>query len=161
MSRPAPAGPSRRALVLDFGSVISRSLFETHDLTERTLGLAPGTLAWRGPLDPAGDALWQALQRDEITERGYWLQRTREVGALLGEDWSEMRQFVRRARGSDAMAVIRPQALEAIARAREEGHALAVLSNELDLFYGADFRDRLPFLKHFEAIVDATYSGIL
>jgi putative hydrolase of the HAD superfamily len=155
------AVPQRRALVLDFGSVISRSLFETHDLTERALGLAPGTLRWRGPLDPAGDVLWQALQRDEITERGYWLQRTREVGALLGEHWSEMRQFVRRARGSDAMAVIRPEALQAIARAREAGHALAVLSNELDLFYGADFRGRLPFLRDFDAIVDATYSGIL
>jgi putative hydrolase of the HAD superfamily len=38
---------------------------------------------------------------------------------------------------------------------------LAILSNELDLFYGADFRDRLPFLAGFELIVDATYTGIL
>jgi hypothetical protein len=39
-------------LVLDFGGVISRTLFETHDLTERALGLPPGTLTWRGPFDP-------------------------------------------------------------------------------------------------------------
>ena len=36
-----------------------------------------------------------------------------------------------------------------------------ILSNELDLFYGADFRTRLPLLSLFETIVDATYTGIL
>jgi hypothetical protein len=38
-----------QALVLDFGGVISRMLFETHPLTEQALGLAPGTLTRRGP----------------------------------------------------------------------------------------------------------------
>lgn len=151
----------RRALVLDFGGVISRTLFETHALTERALGLRPGTLAWKGPFDPASDALWQAMQRDEISERDYWLARTREVGALLGEDWTQMQQFVRRARGADPQAVIRPEALQAIAQARARGTPLAILSNELDLFYGADFRERLPFLREFNVIVDATHSGIL
>ena len=36
-----------------------------------------------------------------------------------------------------------------------------MLSNELDLFYGADFRQRLPLLEQFDVIVDATYTGIL
>ena len=52
---------SPKALVLDFGGVISRTLFETHDLSEQALKLAPGTLTWRGPFDPAGDrvaVLW-------------------------------------------------------------------------------------------------------
>ncbi|RWF53196.1 MAG: HAD family phosphatase, partial [Mesorhizobium sp.] len=35
MSRPSP-----KALVLDFGGVVTRTLFETHALTERALGLA-------------------------------------------------------------------------------------------------------------------------
>ena len=51
--------PARKALVLDFGGVISRTLFETHDLSEAALGLPPGTLTWRGPFDPASDPLWQ------------------------------------------------------------------------------------------------------
>ncbi len=38
---------------------------------------------------------------------------------------------------------------------------LAILSNELDLFYGAGFRARLPFLADFDVIVDATHTGIL
>jgi putative hydrolase of the HAD superfamily len=38
---------------------------------------------------------------------------------------------------------------------------LAILSNELDLFYGAQFRDKLPFLAQFDVIHDATYTKIL
>jgi len=150
-----------RALILDFGGVITRTLFETHDLTEAALGLAPGTLTWRGPFAPETDDLWRAMQADEITERGYWTRRTAEVGALVGEDWTEMSQFVRAARGADPEAVIRPEFRETVARVKAAGMKLAILSNELDLFYGADFRDKLPFLADFDVIVDATYTGIL
>jgi putative hydrolase of the HAD superfamily len=150
-----------RALVLDFGGVISKTLFETHDLSERALGLPPGRLTWRGPFDPASDAPWRAMQAGEMTERDYWALRMRETGALVGEAWTEFAQFVGRLRGADPAAVIRPEALAAIAEARGKGWRLAILSNELDLFYGADFRARLPFLADFELIVDATHTGIL
>jgi putative hydrolase of the HAD superfamily len=150
-----------QALVLDFGGVVTRTLFETHAMTEAALGLAPGTLAWRGPFDPDGDAPWRDMQAGRITERDYWLARTREVGALVGRDWTRMEDFVVAARSGDPMAVIRPEALAAIAASRTAGVRLAILSNELDLFYGADFRTRLPFLDAFETIVDATHTGIL
>lgn len=150
-----------KALILDFGGVISRTLFETHDLSEAALGLPPGTLSWRGPFDPDHDVLWRAMQADEISERDYWMARTREVGRLLGEDWQDMQTFVRRARGADVDAVIRPEAMAAIRLARAAGCKLAVLSNELDLFYGEDFRQRLPLLGLFHVIVDATHTGIL
>ena len=150
-----------RALILDFGGVISRTLFETHTLSEQALGLPPGTLTWRGPFDPAGDALWREMQADRISERDYWLARTHEVGALLGERWDRMETFVQRARGADVAAVIRPEAVAAIEAARAACCKLAVLSNELDLFYGAGFRDRLPLLQSFDVIVDATHTGIL
>lgn len=150
-----------QALVLDFGGVVSRTLFETHDLTEAALGLAKGSLTWRGPFEPKTDPLWRDMQADVITEREYWHQRTREVGALAGQDWSEMQQFVVAARGADPLPVIRPEALAAIETARKAGIRLAVLSNELDLFYGAAFREKLPFLQDFDAIIDATYTGIL
>ncbi|MDA4848321.1 HAD-IA family hydrolase [Hoeflea poritis] len=151
----------RKALVLDFGGVVTRTLFETHALTEKALGLAAGTLTWRGPFDPDGDPLWQSMQADEITERQYWQQRTREVAELAGKDWTEMAQFVIAARGADPMPVIRPEAISAIDRARDAGVALAILSNELDLFYGAEFRNKLPFLRTFDVIHDATYTHIL
>lgn len=150
-----------RALILDFGGVVTRTLFETHDLTERALGLPVGTLTWQGPFQPESDGLWQKMQAGRISERAYWCERAREVGALVGEHWTEMRQFVRAARGADPAAVIRPEFHAAMDEAREAGVRLAILSNELDLFYGADFRERLPFLAEFDAIVDATHTDVL
>lgn len=149
------------ALIVDFGGVITRTLFETHAMTERTLGLPPGTLSWRGPFAPETDELWTAMQNDEISERDYWAQRTREVGLLLGQHWTEMSQFVRAARGADPEAVVRAEALDAIDAARKQGAKLAILSNELDMFYGADFRSKLPFLNQFDVIADATYTNTL
>lgn len=155
------ATSTAQALVLDFGGVISRMLFETHDLTEQALCLPRGTLTWRGPFDPASDPLWQDMQADRLSERDYWMARTREVGRLVGEEWNAMETFVQRARGADVEAVIRPEAIAIIQAAKAAGKRLAILSNELDLFYGADFRHRLPLLQHFDVIVDATYTGIL
>ncbi|SFJ76749.1 HAD-IA family hydrolase [Bradyrhizobium sp. Gha] len=155
------SAPAESALVLDFGGVISKTLFETHDATEAALGLAQGTLTWRGPFAEDTDPLWSAMQRGELSERDYWLARSREVGRLIGEDWKDMQTFVRRARGADAMLVIRPEAERTIRIARMAGRKLAILSNELDLFYGAEFRRRLPLLEHFDVIVDATHTKIL
>ena len=152
---------NRKALILDFGGVVTRTLFETHDITERALGLPAGTLTWRGPFDPSTDPLWVAMQAREITERDYWMTRTREVGAMLGEDWTDMKTFVQRARGADAELVLRPEARDAILKARQAGVTLAILSNELDLFYGVDFRKRFPLIDLFDVIVDATYTKIL
>ena len=75
----------QKALILDFGGVVTRTLFETHRHTERALGLQPDTLTWLGPFDPSTDPLWVEMQNRAITERDYWMTRTREVGALLGE----------------------------------------------------------------------------
>ena len=150
-----------RALILDFGGVVTRTLFETHPQTEKALGLAPGSLTWRGPFDPAGDPLWRSMQAGEISERDYWRKRTLEVAALVGADWREMSDFVQAARGADPAAVIRPEALDAIRVAKAAGVQLAILSNELDLFYGAGFRAKLPLLDDFDVIIDATYTDIL
>lgn len=150
-----------RALVLDFGGVVTRTLFETHELTEKALGLPTGTLTWRGPFAPDTDPLWQAMQADEISERDYWGARTREVGRMVDEEWDRMETFVKRARGADPEAVVRPEADRAVRLASEAGVRLAILSNELDLFYGPQFRARLALLSLFDVIVDATYTGIL
>lgn len=150
-----------QALVLDFGGVVTRTLFETHAITEAALGLPPGSLTWRGPFDPAGDPLWCDMQAGRIGERDYWLARTREVGRRVGEEWERMETFVTRARGADPDAIIRPEAVAAVAAAQAAGCRLAILSNELDLFYGRALRRRVALLRRFDCIVDATYTGIL
>ena len=151
----------KRALILDFGGVISRTLFETHDETERALGLPAGTLTWRGPFDPPSDPLWQAMQRGELSERAYWLQRSREVGALLGETWGAMETLVQRARGAEPDRIVRPETAALVREAHAAGIRLAILSNELDLFYGRSLRERLPLLQAFDCIMDATYTDLL
>ncbi|MBB3289052.1 MULTISPECIES: HAD-IA family hydrolase [unclassified Rhizobium] len=150
-----------KALILDFGGVVTRTLFETHAETEQALGLPAGTLTWRGPFDPATDPLWVSMQNREITERDYWMERTRETGALIGETWTDMVTFVKRARGADPGLVLRPEARDAILKAKDAGLRLAILSNELDLFYGAEFRKTFPLIDLFDVIVDATYTKIL
>lgn len=151
----------RLALVLDFGGVISKTLFETHTLSEASLGLEPGTLTWMGPFAPETDSLWRDMQAGKITEREYWGVRARETGKLVGKEWDTLPPFLTATRGNDPQSIIRPEALAAISAAKQQGHALAILSNELDLFYGKEFRTRLPFLAEFDLIVDATYTGIL
>lgn len=148
-------------LVLDFGGVISRTLYETHSLTEQALGLPAGSLTWRGPFDPETDPVWVSMQQGEMTEREYWEYRMKETGELVGETWTAFPEFIGRVRGNDPGAVIRPEFLATIKKAKSAGKRLAILSNELDLFYGKDFREKLPFLSQFELIVDATYTGIL
>lgn len=150
-----------RALVLDFGGVISRTLFETHADTETALGLPAGTLTWRGPFAPETDAPWRDMQSGRISERDYWLLRTREVGRLLGEDWHEMQTLVQRARGAEPDRVSRPETVALMREAHAAGITLAILSNELDLFYGAALRQRMAALRDVRVIVDATYTGIL
>lgn len=150
-----------KGVILDFGGVISRTLFETHELTETALGLPNGSLNWLGPFDPSSDSLWQAMQSDQISERDYWQERTKEVATLVGANWAQMSDFVKAARGSEPLEVIRPEAILAIERWKNNNVRLAILSNELDLFYGDKFRGKLPFLDVFDVIHDATYTKVL
>jgi len=157
----APSPPGAQALVLDYGGVISLTAFERHAATERSLGLAAGTLHWRGPFDPEGDPLWCDMLADRISERDYWRLRALEVGRLVGEVWTEARQLMQRSLGDDPVANIRPEAQATVDALRAAGRKVGVLTNEMDLFNGAGFRARLPILAQMHSIVDATYTGIL
>lgn len=150
-----------QSLVLDYGGVICLTAFERHPTTERALGLAPGTLRWRGPFEPEGDALWRDMLADRISEREYWRLRAQEVGRMVGEEWTETRMLMQRTLGDDPNANIRPEATAAVDAVIAAGRRVGVLTNELDLFNGPAFRTRLPILSRMHGIVDATYTGIL
>ena len=150
-----------KALVLDFGSVISLTRFETHAQTEKELGLAPGTLTWKGPFDTDNDPMWRDMEEGKITQRDYWLARAKEVGELVGENWTTMMDFVKRARGENPMSIMRQEMIDLMYLAHKSGKKVAILSNELDFFFGDDIRGKLPFLEIVDVIVDATYTNIL
>jgi putative hydrolase of the HAD superfamily len=152
--------PVRKGLLLDFGGVISVTLFERHALSEEALGLPAGTLTWRGPFDPAGDGLWARMIAGRITEREYWARRAADVGRLLGQDW-DMATLIRRTRGPDVNRHVREAAVRTIRRAKAAGRRVGILSNELELFYGRDTLERLDILKDIDSVVDATHTHIL
>ena len=155
------ADATPRALLLDFGCVISISAFEKHRQTERLLNLTPGSLTWLGPLDPDTDSLWTSMQRDEITEREYWAIRARELGMAVGESNWDVPTMLSRLRHTDPNHVVRPEMQRLILRARAAGIRVGMLSNEFELFYGPGMLDRLEVLREMDAIVDATHTKIL
>jgi haloacid dehalogenase superfamily, subfamily IA, variant 3 with third motif having DD or ED len=154
-------GTAPRGLLLDFGAVISVSLFERHRDTEAALGLPRNSLGWLGPLAPETDALWQAMQRDEISEREYWARRARELGEAVGELGWDMLAMLTRLRHTDPNAVVRPAMTRLIRQARARGIRVSILSNELELFYGKEFLSRMDVLRDIESIIDATHTKIL
>lgn len=151
-----------RALLLDFGGVISKTPFETHRASERALGLPEGALDWMGPFDPEGDALWAAMQHDEISERDYWARRVAEVAARLGETgWTVQTFLVRTRLCLPPDEILRPEALAIVARAKAAGKRCAILSNELELFYGPGWAETLPVVQAMDAVVDGSHTNVL
>jgi putative hydrolase of the HAD superfamily len=140
---------------------MSVSVFERHRDTEQILGLAPGSLDWHGALNPESDALWQRMQRDELSERDYWAIRAREVGNAVGEaDW-DVPRFLDRIRQADPDAVVRADMRRLIEAAHQANIRLGILSNELELFYGAAFIQKMGIMKAFDIVVDASTTEIL
>ncbi len=149
-----------KALVLDFGSVISLSVFEKRSDIARRLGVPVSDIPWVGPLDPSSDPLWADMQADKITERDYWAEMSKSVGKLVGEDWKPL-DFLKAATSKDINRDIRPQVVELVMKAKKNGASVGVLSNELELFYGADALATVKVLSEMDHIVDATHTRIL
>lgn len=64
-------------------------------------------------------------------------------------------------RHTDPVRTVRPQIARLIAAARAAGLRVGILSNELELFYGTAFLERMDVLRGLDAVVDATHTGIL
>lgn len=67
-------GPHAEAngVLLDVGGVLLPTPWELLEDFEARNGWPPGTLPWRGPLDPATDRLWRAVRAGELTSRAYF-----------------------------------------------------------------------------------------
>ena len=151
-----------KALLLDFGSVISKSLFERHEIIEEWLQLPKGILTWKGPFDPDSDPLWMSMQRDQITERDYWRTRAKDVGSLVGqENWSMIDLLNAIGGETNYSKILRPEALETIDLVKKSGLKVGILSNEIELFTGKEFVDNLPFINDLDTFYDATHSDVL
>jgi putative hydrolase of the HAD superfamily len=148
------------ALMLDFGCVISKTMFENLELVERGLGLDAGTLTWRGPFDLDSDPLWANMLAGRLTERQYWATRAAEVSELVGEQW-DTRSFYDKACNICGLAWFRNEFLDLLDDARHAGIRAGILSNELELFHSREWVESVPALKKIDVIVDATHTKIL
>lgn len=153
--------PPPKGLLLDFGSVMTVSVFERHRATETALGLRPGQMNWLGPLAPETDDLWRSMQQDRISERDYWAQRARETGELVGERGWDMHAMLTRIRHVDPNQALRPQMRRLVLDAHAQGIRVGILSNELELFNGPRFAERLDIIHAIDAVVDGTHTHIL
>ena len=149
---------ARRDLIIDFGGVITFSLFERCRDIEQLYRLPDGSLDWTGPFNPPNDEFWQQYLSGQISERDYWYIRCGELGQLLKEEIT-IRRLVTDLRNFKPS--VRPEAETLIRQARAQGHRVGLLTNELELFHGPEVYDAFEILGSFDAIVDATHTGIL
>ncbi len=148
-----------RALLLDLGGTVFRSGSE---MLGRYGECEPGVravVARRGPLGPERDELWEAMLREEVTEREYWSRRCAEIGAALGRNWP-IQEFMRTLYALDD-DLMRPEAADLIADAQAAGVAIGVLTNDLRAFHGETAMASHPFLGLIDALVDASVTGVL
>jgi putative hydrolase of the HAD superfamily len=152
--------PACRGLLLDFGSVITRSFFETRSALEHALEIPLGSLTWTGPFGNPPDLLWQRMLANELSERDYWDRRAREVGELIGEHWT-IQEFCREYNLLPLPDVLRPETKLLVTDAKRAGRKVGILTNELELFHGKEWLDTIDVLKEMDAVVDATHTKIL
>lgn len=150
---------TRRALLLDLGGTVFRCGCEMMGRYGEREPAVRAVVARRGPLGPEPDALWEAMLRQEITEREYWQRRSDEVGAALGRAWP-IQEFMHTlyAHVDD---IIRPEARALVEDARAAGVAIGALSNDLRAFHGETTMTRDPFLDVVDVLVDGSVTGIL
>jgi len=134
-------------LLLDLGAVVIKTPFEMlHHLDGETS-------SWTGPFDPGADPEWQALQRQEITERQYWENRAREF--FDGSD--PMPELFRVLLDHPEEDVVRPE----MAAFLDEVQRPAVLTNDMSRFHTPEWTDRMTVLRRFDPLIDLSHEAYL
>lgn len=148
------------ALVFDFGGPVLLTPFELRAVGERSLGLAPGTLAWAGPFDPDSDDDWRTFQAGGMTEREYWARRCEEFHEISGEP-AQMPFFMAHLYSGSEEELVRPAARQLIVDAKQAGIPVGILTNDLTAFHDQQWLDRMTILREFDFMVDGRTDGVM
>ena len=143
------AGPDPSAspvVLFDFGGVVIRTPFELVDT------------GWRGPFDPAGDDLWRASMRGDITEREYWHRRASEHHPLAEDPTFA---FMRDLYDTDEDVVVRPEVVALVDRLQAAGLQTAVLTTDLRAFHAEEWVERMTVVRRFDPLIDLSHVGFL
>jgi putative hydrolase of the HAD superfamily len=153
------AGADAKGVLLDVGGVLLPTPWELLEDFEARHGWPPGTLRWRGPLDPATDPPWRSVQAGELTSRQYFDRRAAEISRLLGEPrtWPEVTRAMFET--PDGLAV-RPEGRTLVADARAAGRRTGLLTSKLVAFLSREVVGRSDFLRSFDVLLDESETGV-
>jgi putative hydrolase of the HAD superfamily len=153
------AGGDGKGILLDVGGVLLPTPWELLEDFEARNGWPPGTLYWRGPLDPATDPLWRSVRAGELASRGYFDRRAAEISRLLGEprSWPEVTRAMFET--PDGLAV-RPEGRALVADARAAGRRTGLLTSKLVAFLSREVVARSGFLSSFDVLLDESETGL-
>jgi putative hydrolase of the HAD superfamily len=148
-----------KGVLLDVGGVLLPTPWELLADFEAGNGWPPGTLPWRGPLDPATDPLWRAVQAGELTSRAYFDRRAAEISALLGRarTWPEVTRAIF---DTPAGPALRPEAPGLVAAARAAGLRTGLLTSKLVAFLSREVVARSDLLSSFDVLLDESETGV-
>jgi putative hydrolase of the HAD superfamily len=147
------------ALLLDFGGVIARTLFECRADIEAHFALAHGSLDWFGPLDPSRDELWRSVLAGKMSEQDYWRERLAGLGQRVARSVA-MADIFAALLGGDANRMIRPEAVAAVGKIKAAGYRVGVLTNDLARICGAQSAARIMILREVDCVLDGSWSGV-
>jgi putative hydrolase of the HAD superfamily len=153
------AGPDAKGVLLDVGGVLLPTPWELLEDFEAGNGWPLGTLPWRGPLDPATDPLWRAVQGGELSSRAYFDRRAAEISDRLGHtlSWPEV---TRRMFDTPDGLAVRPQGPALVAAARAAGLRTGLLTSKLVAFLSREVVARSEFLSSFDVLLDESETGL-
>lgn len=153
------AGPGAKGVLLDVGGVLLPTPWELLEDFEARQGWPPGTLPWRGPLDPATDPLWRAAQGGQLPSGGYFDRRAAEISGLLGRSlsWPEVTRVMFETRSGLAL---RPEGRALVGDARAAGVRTGLLTSKLVAFLSREVVERSEFLSSFDVLLDESETGL-
>jgi putative hydrolase of the HAD superfamily len=146
-------------VLLDVGGVLLPTPWELLEDFEAGQGWPAGTLAWRGPVDPATDPLWRLVEAGELTSRGYFDRRAAELSRLLGRtlSWPEV---TRAMFDTPAGLAVRPEGRALVGQARAAGLRTGLLTSKLVAFLSREVVARSDLLSSFDVLLDESETGL-
>ena len=149
MSRVNPS--TVKALLFDIGEVVSPEQWHLLDAVERRAGR---TIVGRGPIDPAGDPVWERYLTGELSFTGYWAEFALANGY---DDWRTL--FRDMPFDEDPSSFVHPEAERLIREAQAAGIKIGALTNDGVGINGRAFFDSIPLIAGFDAFADAQAHG--
>jgi putative hydrolase of the HAD superfamily len=141
-----------RAVIWDFGGVLSSSPFEAFERYEREKGLSPGFIRTLNATNPDDNA-WARFERNELDLDGFCAVFEDEARAAGGE--LDAREVIMLLAGD-----IRPRMIEAVRRCHERMRTALITNNVVDMApqHGPSMLDHVEDIFH--VVIESSKAGV-